>query len=184
MVEGFSGKAQRTYVLTTIMKVKVNISNFTMCSSSGKEGDNVRTPKPVKSVSEDLLEVAVSFHGHLGPFLALGLKAGLYAVEVLGKEPFETKAVVRTEPRPPRSCFVDGVQITTGCTMGKGNIALKDGEGLSILISRREKRLLLKVKADVLRAAEEVTSKNMERIALSILERSAQDLFEIEEATE
>lgn len=143
----------------------------------------MRTPKPVKPVPEDLLEVAVRFHGHLGPFLALGLKAGLYAVEVLGKDPFETKAVIRTEPRPPRSCFVDGVQITTGCTMGKGNIALKDGEGLSVLFSKGEKRLLLRVRADVLRATEDVTAENMEEVALGLLERSVQSLFEIEEAT-
>ncbi|OYT43369.1 hypothetical protein B6U84_06045 [Candidatus Bathyarchaeota archaeon ex4484_40] len=111
-------------------------------------------------VSEELLREAVRFHGHLGPFLALGLKAGLYAVEVLGRDPFKMKAVVGTEPRPPRSCFVDGVQITTGCTMGKRNITLKEGGGLSVLFSKEELRLFLKVK--------------------DLLKRSVQSLFEVE----
>lgn len=131
-------------------------------------------------VSEELLREAVRFHGHLGPFLALGLKAGLYAVEVLGRDPFKIKAVVGTEPRPPRSCFVDGIQITTGCTMGKRNITLEEGEGLSVLFSKEELRLLLKVKDDVLKEAEDATEENMEEVALSLLKRSVQSLFEAE----
>lgn len=44
------------------------------------------------------LNKAVSFHGHLGPFLLLGLKAGLFANEVLGKDYFKTEAIIEAEP--------------------------------------------------------------------------------------
>ncbi len=69
-----------------------------------------------------LLVAAGRFHGHIGPFLAIGLRMGAMANEALGRDPMEMTAEVRVEPRPPRSCVVDGIQYSTGCTMGKGNI--------------------------------------------------------------
>jgi formylmethanofuran dehydrogenase subunit E len=72
-----------------------------------------------------LLVAGGRFHGHIGPFLAVGLKMGLTANERLGRDPMDMKAVVRVEARPPRSCVVDGIQYSTGCTMGKGNITIE-----------------------------------------------------------
>jgi len=68
------------------------------------------------------LEAAVRFHGHLGPWLALGLKAGLRARRELGASPFELTAYVFCPARTPYSCFIDGVQVGSGCTLGKGNV--------------------------------------------------------------
>jgi formylmethanofuran dehydrogenase subunit E len=90
-------------------------------------------------VSDELLKRAVEFHGHLGPFLALGLKAGLLANSLLGKDCFEMEATVVTEPSPPTSCFVDGIQFVTGCTMGKRNIRLRKGKNTSLIFLRRKK---------------------------------------------
>jgi hypothetical protein len=59
--------------------------------------------------NEKLLMRAVEFHGHLGPYLVLGLRAGLYANQVLGKDPMETEARIKTKTSPPESCFADGV---------------------------------------------------------------------------
>jgi formylmethanofuran dehydrogenase subunit E len=72
-----------------------------------------------------VLVAAGRFHGHIGPFLAIGLRMGLLANEKLGRSPLDMEAVVRVLPRPPRSCVVDGVQYSTGCTMGKGNIRIE-----------------------------------------------------------
>jgi len=72
--------------------------------------------------SRDVLDRAAAFHGHLGPWLALGLKAGLYARRVVSRNPFCLKAVVHCPGRTPYTCFVDGVQVGSGCTLGKGNI--------------------------------------------------------------
>jgi formylmethanofuran dehydrogenase subunit E len=77
-----------------------------------------------------LLAAAGRFHGHIGPFLAVGLRMGLLANEAMGRAPLETRAVVKLEPRPPRSCAVDGIQYVTGCTMGKGNIEIEPDPGL------------------------------------------------------
>jgi formylmethanofuran dehydrogenase subunit E len=70
-----------------------------------------------------VLKQAAAFHGHLGPWLVLGLKAGAYARRKLEASPFELSARVFCPPRTPYTCFVDGVQFSSGCTMGKGNIS-------------------------------------------------------------
>jgi len=74
-------------------------------------------------VADDrLLRAATAFHGHLGPWLALGLRAGLRARRKLGADPFRLRAVARCPGRTPWSCLLDGVQFGSGCTLGKGNI--------------------------------------------------------------
>jgi len=69
------------------------------------------------------LEVAKSFHGHLGPNLIIGIKMGNRAVAELSPETcFQLTADVYCPEMPPSSCVIDGIQLSTGCTMGKRNI--------------------------------------------------------------
>lgn len=75
-----------------------------------------------------LLVAAGRFHGHIGPFLAVGLRIGLLANEKLGRSPLEVKAEIEVTPTPPRSCIIDGIQYTTGSTLGKGNIVVHPRE--------------------------------------------------------
>jgi formylmethanofuran dehydrogenase subunit E len=97
----------------------------------------------VKSYTEsELLGLAVAFHGHLGPYLVLGLKAGELANKIMGKEPFKTRAEVFSPPQPPHSCIVDGVQFSTGCTMGKANILLHGSKKRVKVIFTKEGRSL------------------------------------------
>jgi formylmethanofuran dehydrogenase subunit E len=74
-----------------------------------------------------LLRAGVRFHGHLGPYLVLGLRMGTVAVRKLKpKRLHEVSAIVWTKTSPPQSCVLDGIQVSTGCTLGKGNIRAKD----------------------------------------------------------
>lgn len=100
---------------------------------------------------EKLLEYAARFHGHLGPWLVLGLRAGRYARRVLRAGPFELEAVVTGPARPPHSCFIDGVQVGSGCTMGKGNITHRAGRSVSVRFSHvaSGRSLTLRVRAEV-----------------------------------
>ncbi|MDH5688803.1 MAG: formylmethanofuran dehydrogenase subunit E family protein [Candidatus Bathyarchaeota archaeon] len=129
---------------------------------------------------EDLVNDAVKFHGHLGPFLILGLKAGLFANETLGKDYFETRVIVETEDTPPCSCVVDGLQFTTGCTMGKGNIELKKGHSLHLLFTKGNKTLKLSLKDTILRSLKDTYShEDRTETALKISKRPIQELFDI-----
>jgi len=72
---------------------------------------------------EELKRLA-DFHGHLGPYVLLGYRMGLVA-----RKHFSGKfyATVFTGTEPPVSCLIDGVQFSSNCTWGKGNLAVKMG---------------------------------------------------------
>jgi formylmethanofuran dehydrogenase subunit E len=133
-------------------------------------------------VSDELLKRAVEFHGHLGPFLVLGLKAGLLANHLLGKDFFKMTALVSTRPSPPESCFVDGVQFTTGCTMGKGNIKLRRSKNTSVLFLKAGRELRLKLRENVLDSVRNVSEKESQTVALELLKRPSSELFDEEDA--
>ncbi len=145
-----------------------------------------RTDKHVAEISRcltynELMRRAVEFHGHLGPFLVLGLKAGLEANSVLGKDCFKTKAIVTTRLSPPNSCFVDGIQFVTGCTMGKRNIELRNGKETSVLFTKGELRLRLKVKEQTLHAIKNIKSeREAGKESTRLMKETTPTLFDIE----
>jgi formylmethanofuran dehydrogenase subunit E len=87
-----------------------------------------------------LLEITGELHGHFCPGVALGVKAGYLAMkklgtlENLGME--ELLAVVECN-----NCFVDGIQMATGCSFGNNALIYKDfGKTAFTLIDRNAKR--------------------------------------------
>ncbi|MFB0566698.1 MAG: formylmethanofuran dehydrogenase subunit E family protein [Candidatus Aminicenantaceae bacterium] len=160
------------------MKVKilvlafVSLLLFTIVPSQGKIKQN-----------KELLLRAVEFHGHLGPYLVLGLRAGLYANQIFGKEPMNTKAIIETKTTPPQSCSADGVQFSTGCTLGKGNISLKEGEGLAVTFEKDKKKLILKLRKKIIEEIDSLPSEEeaWENLAEDLYKRSIEIIFEIVE---
>ncbi|TKJ42937.1 hypothetical protein CEE36_05470 [candidate division TA06 bacterium B3_TA06] len=75
---------------------------------------------------EEALFFLNRFHGHIGPYLVLGYRAGLIANRILGDDPFAKRAHTMTGSKTPISCFTDGVQLGSCCTLGKGNITVSD----------------------------------------------------------
>jgi len=143
-----------------------------------KETDNLLN----SNITEELLKEGVKFHGHLGPFLILGLKAGLFANKILGKDCFEVYTTIETKPSPPFSCVLDGIQVATGCTMGKRNIELKSGKNLSITFTRGEKRLKISLKDEVLNDLKNMNSREeSEKKAKILINQPFHELFNIEE---
>lgn len=67
---------------------------------------------------------AVQFHGHLGPWAAAGLRMGMAARQAAGAQGYFDLEVEARGPldRPPRSCLLDGLQVSTGATLGKRNL--------------------------------------------------------------
>lgn len=101
---------------------------------------------------------------------------------MLGKDYFKTTAIVETDPSPPGSCFVDGVQFVTGCTMGKGNIKLRKGKNTSVLFLKDSRRLRLRLKDKVLESIKKISSeKEPRKVALDLFERPVSELFEVGE---
>jgi formylmethanofuran dehydrogenase subunit E len=81
-------------------------------------------------------ERARAFHGHLGPWLALGLKMGVEALEKLGVERYwKMRVVAECELEPPVTCLIDGLQLATGATMGKRNIEARAGDPVRVSVT-------------------------------------------------
>ncbi len=84
-------------------------------------------------MDEKTLEMAVTFHGHLGPYLALGLRLGVLAlVRLKARKHFGIRVIVHCPPQPPASCLVDGLQVSTGATYGKRNIELHPADDIVV----------------------------------------------------
>lgn len=67
---------------------------------------------------------AVAFHGHRCPGLALGYRAAGVGLEALDAAPSDDEEVVAVVEND--ACGVDGIQVRTGCTFGKGNLRFLD----------------------------------------------------------
>jgi formylmethanofuran dehydrogenase subunit E len=72
---------------------------------------------------EDLRRLT-AFHGHLGPYVLLGYRMGLIARSYF---PGKFYATLFTGTEPPVSNLIDGVQFSSSCTLGKGNLTIKEG---------------------------------------------------------
>ena len=71
----------------------------------------------------DELDLLKAFHGHLGPWVLAGMRMGRYALQRLQADPhFGIETDVWCPGAPPPSCMLDGIQFSTGCTLGKQNI--------------------------------------------------------------
>ena len=74
---------------------------------------------------DTLFESAFFIHGHVCGGMPLGFRAGLAALKALGAErelDMAKLVVVETGTGHAAGCFADGVQMSTGCTFGKGLI--------------------------------------------------------------
>jgi len=100
------------------------------------------------------LKEAVRFHGHLGPYIVLGVLAGEVALKKLRcRKYFGLQVKVWGANKKPKSCLVDGLQLSTGATYGKGNIRKMAGSKIKILFSnsKNNRRLNLYLKENVLK---------------------------------
>ncbi len=75
---------------------------------------------------KEILMKAFEFHGHICWASAVGTRAGLAALRALGVERAGTSGelhcIVEIGDNHGAQCFADGVQYSTGCTLGKYNI--------------------------------------------------------------
>jgi pyrimidine-specific ribonucleoside hydrolase len=64
------------------------------------------------------------FHRHLGVFSIVGAKMGIKARELFGVGADMLEVTSYAGTRPPYSCLNDGIQVSTGATLGMGTIHL------------------------------------------------------------
>ncbi len=91
------------------------------------------------------LEALQSFHGHLGVYVTVGMRMG-----EIGKRTFGhykgLHAAVKSVPKPPMLCVVDGIQFSSGCTMGKANISVESAEEPEVAFTKDGRVLRIALK--------------------------------------
>ena len=80
-----------------------------------------------------ILKKAEEFHGHLGPFVTLGVRMGLIGLRELRVKRNEEKlrATAMLEYSVPFSCVIDGIQVATKCTIGNKKLRLRSSSGIT-----------------------------------------------------
>jgi len=101
---------------------------------------------------ESLLRRAIEFHGHGGPFMVIGLRMGLLALEELNARGwFDIEVEAELNWAPPDSCILDGIQVSTGCTIGKRNIRVKEQRDIAAAVfTKGEHGVRVEVRGEVL----------------------------------
>ncbi|MBR5627462.1 MAG: TraR/DksA C4-type zinc finger protein [Thermoguttaceae bacterium] len=85
------------------------------------------------SISQELVDQVISFHGHLCPGLAIGIRAGDWILNEIGTAPDEGLVLITETDM----CGVDALQFLTGCTFGKGNLVYRDYGKVAFSFFRR-----------------------------------------------
>jgi len=85
-----------------------------------------RSERDPKWHIHDALKRAENAHGHLCPFLALGVRTSLVGLRELETNGNNEDLRVALMLQNPASypCLLDGIQLTTGCTIGNKKLRL------------------------------------------------------------
>ena len=136
-----------------------------------------------------LIENAAKLHGHLGPFLVIGVRMGEIAkrhLKVDQKNSRGLQANIKTPLSTPFSCVIDGIQATTSCTVG--NQKLKIEKSMKDIAARfklqsPDKTVKISVDPKVAKNLTEEMSNgaDSEKLAAKIAHLKEEQLFVLEE---
>lgn len=130
---------------------------------------------------DKMIKQIEKFHGHLGPYLVIGYKMGIIANKKLGSDPFTKRAIVWTGTKPPLSCIIDGLQMSSGCTLGKGNIIIrKEGLPQVTFLNNNGNKVEIKLKPIIKREIDIILENdNVQDFSKELYQRNNQEIFDI-----
>ena len=126
-----------------------------------------------------ILENLKEFHGHLAPYVVIGYKMGLIATKELNGSHKNLTADVKTGTKPPISCIIDGIQFSSGCTLGKGNINVFDEKKAEAIFNNGKQKIKIELKEEIQKhIKEKLTKENEEELAFWIYNLNNKKLFD------
>jgi formylmethanofuran dehydrogenase subunit E len=132
------------------------------------------------------IEYARKLHGHVGPYLVIGLKMGAAAKAALNMpdiEQMQLKAEVNVPLQPPTSCLLDGIQVSTTCTVGNQRLQFKNAKTIYATFKTKKdsKTAKITLKEQFQKELEQKLKLNLleEPFAWEISERSEDQLFDV-----
>jgi formylmethanofuran dehydrogenase subunit E len=134
---------------------------------------------------DSVIDEAVRLHGHLGPFLVIGARMGYVAKKLLkghAKRDLILNATIRVPMIVPFSCTIDGIQVTTHCTVGNQRLSMKSwAEGVhgSFTSEGSEKSVDIHVRREVIEQLKKKMSEGAtnEELAKQVLQLPESKLF-------
>jgi formylmethanofuran dehydrogenase subunit E len=139
---------------------------------------------------EKAIDDAVKLHGHLGPFLVIGVRMGKAAKEILRSrtgDEFTFQATIKVPQTTPFSCAIDGIQSTTHCTIGNQKLEIEKSEQEicgSFQVQNPKRALTICVKRGVIEELMNRFSKGVtnEELAAQVASMPENELFTIEKS--
>jgi len=95
-----------------------------------------------------IIEYARKLHGHVGPYVIIGLRMGVAAKKALNIDDEESTlltAEVSVPLHPPFSCLLDGVQVSTKCTVGNQRLRFKNAKTIQAIFSSQKDAKTVKI---------------------------------------
>ena len=135
-----------------------------------------------------LIQNATKLHGHLGPFLVIGVRMGDMAKRHLGlddKSSRNLQASVKTPLCTPFSCVIDGIQAATSCTVGNQKLKIENSTkeiSARFGLQSSDKTVKISVNPKVVDTLSEQMSKgvSIEQLAAKIARMREEQLFVLE----
>jgi len=108
------------------------------------------------------------FHGHLGVYSIIGAKMGIFAREYFGVSTDLLTIRSYAGSVTPFSCMNDGLQVSTGATLGQGTISLIDDPGTKphAIFIYNGNQILVKMKPAYQNMLQEVIREGVEKFGL------------------
>ena len=137
--------------------------------------------------TELLLKTAEDFHGHLGPFLVVGVRMGQVGLNELNMDKKENSLHIflKVLPNVPYSCIIDGLQVITKCTVGNQKLQVEQandieakfkdlGNGRSVTVAPKP-RLLTMLREQMV--GKGLSEKDVCKLAWDVASIPEKDLF-------
>ncbi|HOJ59785.1 MAG TPA: formylmethanofuran dehydrogenase subunit E family protein [bacterium] len=155
-------------------------------SMSSTDTDHMHSKYPFRPLT---MEELARFHGHLGPFIVLGTRIGEHAVTAHQfPRHFGLTVNVECPDQPPPSCLIDGLQLSTGATMGKRNITHVVADEIRVTLRENDSGHTLvytfKDSTKALLKKWEEEKVDVEKRGEQLYGMKAEDLFNIESSGE
>ena len=132
------------------------------------------------------INAARKFHGHLGPFLVIGVRMGEAAIKNLNltdDKRNDLRVNVKVPLYPPFSCLLDGIQIATTCTVGNQRLKVENAETIQATFTTQKeaKTLKITINESLSEQLKQKQSQNKltEELALEIADIPENQLFKI-----
>ncbi len=132
---------------------------------------------------------AENLHGHLGPFLVIGVRIGILVKGISNANTWKSNKLRVTARLPlltPFSCILDGIQATTQCTVGNQRLTIENSQSqITVYLKQQNSNNALSVHVnpeilDEIKSGYSEGASN-EELAWEIASMPEGDLFTIEQ---